>query len=127
MAVTPTDFAGVLTILAPSATTANNAAGQIVQDAVSSLRYISLGPTLLGGTTAQNQPIAVEPLFPYSPKAMVGVAKSTGQAWKAGQLLYIDSSNNWRTNSTGNTKAGFALVDAASSDQTGNVVPASPL
>jgi predicted RecA/RadA family phage recombinase len=127
--VTTTDFSGVFTLAAPSATAASNAAGNVVVDQVSSLHYLSLGSTSNAGSLAQNAPIAVEPLFATSRKALVNAVKKTGATWTAGQKLYLKTTGAaWQTTSTGaSTCTGIAIADAASAASVGTVLPAVPL
>jgi predicted RecA/RadA family phage recombinase len=55
--------------------------------------------------------------------AVSGVAKATGSTWTAGETLYWDGGNSrFTTSSSGNTKAGVADADAASGDETGDVL-----
>ncbi len=127
MAITMTDFSGVLKLAAPSATASLNAAGNFVT--VQSLSYLSLGPTALGGTTAQNDIIACVPMFPYSPKKMVNVLKTGSQAWTAGQAIYLIQATGAYTTagiSTGVVLAGIVADAAASADVLGNIIPCVP-
>jgi len=55
--------------------------------------------------------------------AVEGVAKATGSTWTAGETLYWNSGGpNFTPSSSGNTKAGVADADAASGDDTGDVL-----
>jgi hypothetical protein len=90
------------------------------------VRYISLGSTSVGGTTAQNDPIAAIPCFPFAPKILKGVVKVAGTTWTAGQKIYVTSTNTYSASSTSNTLCGIAAADAASAATTGDVIPASP-
>lgn len=122
---TLSDFSGVLQLAAPDATAANNVAGKLIT--VGTSHYISLGPVALGGTTAQNDIIGAIPLFAFSPKVIVGAAKTAGATWTAGQTLYLIAATNiYTTASTGNLIAGVAVRAAASGDTTGDVLPCAP-
>lgn len=120
------DFAGTLTVKAPSATAANNAAGNIVT--VQSCTYLSHGPVLLNGTTAQNDLIVVSPLWAQGiAKIVHNAPKTAGEAWTAGQKVYlITATNIYTTTSTANQLAGVAAADAASAATVGEVIPGSP-
>lgn len=123
---TTSDFSGVFVGLAPSATAANNAAGQIVT--IQSNRFLSMGPVDLGGTTAQNDRILVRPLFSNAGVAIEDAAKTAGEAWTAGQTLYLISATNVYTTTKGtNLVGGIALADAASAATVGRVLPATVL
>lgn len=126
MALTPSDFSGVLTILAPSATASLNAAGNIVLDQTSSNTFLSLGPATVGGTTAQNDPILVLPMFPYAPKVIKNVVKTAGTAWTAGQSIYLITATGVfiTTSGTGNVLFGIAADAATSAATVGNIIPA---
>jgi predicted RecA/RadA family phage recombinase len=51
------------------------------------------------------------------------IAKTTGQAWTAGALLYWDNTNSlFTTTASGNTLAGYVYADAASADATGYIL-----
>lgn len=125
---TPTtlsDFSGVLTAAAPSATAANNVAGKLVT--IESNTFLSLGPIALGGTTEQDDPIAVIPAFPYIPKILKNAPKTASEAWTAGESVYlITSTNVYTTSASGNTLAGIAAADAASAATLGDVIPSAP-
>ena len=128
MAITTSDFSGVLVIKAPSATAANNAAGQICLEATSSYTFLSFGSVAVGGSTAQNELIAVEPMFPCSHKKLVDVAKTAGTAWVAGQAIYLITATGIfiTTSGTGKVLFGIAANDAASAATVGNLIPSSP-
>jgi hypothetical protein len=123
------DFSGVLTLKAPSATAANNAAGNIVVDQVSSNTFLSLGPVLLNGTTAQNDIIGVVPMFPVGVnKIMINVPKTAGATWTRGQSIYLITATGIfiTTSGTGKVLFGIATDDAASADTVGNILPCQP-
>lgn len=126
--ITLSDFSGVLVIPAPSATAANNAAGLIVLDQVSSNTFISQGSTLVGGSLAQNQPLAVVPAFPFGPKILVNVPKTAGATWTIGQSLYLITATGIfvTTSGTGKVLFGVAASTQASADTLGNVLPSQP-
>ncbi len=51
------------------------------------------------------------------------MAKATGTAWTAGQILYWDNTaKNVTTVSSGNTKIGYAVAAALSADTVGTVI-----
>lgn len=123
---TTSDFSGVFVAKAPSATASDNAAGKIVT--IQSNRFLSLGPVALGGTTAQNDEILVRPLFSNAGVAIEDAPKTAGEAWTAGQTLYLISGTNiYTTTKSTNLVGGIALADAASAATTGRVLPATVL
>ena len=127
MPIQMSDFSGVLTVAAPSATATNNVAGKFIT--VQSLSYLSLGPIAVGGTTAQNDLIAAVPLFPFSPKVMRGVLKTASQAWVVGQAIYLIVATGAYTTagvSSGVVLAGIVATAAASADVVGDIIPATP-
>jgi len=119
---TITDFSGVLTVKAPSATAANNAAGKDI--IVQSNHFVSLGPVALNGTTAQNDLILAIPKFAYGPKVIKNAVKASGATWTAGQTLYIVAADGSYTATKGtNLVGGIAAADAASAAVLGDVLP----
>lgn len=67
--------------------------------------------TALSGANVEGQ---VEGVF--------DVAKATGAGWSVGDAIYWDdSAKKFTTTSSGNTKAGVAVLTAASGDTTGRV------
>lgn len=121
-----TNFSGVLSIRAPSATPALNIAGLIVRDQVSSVNYMSMGPISVGGTTNQNDLIGVTPLFPYNERAIRNAPKTAAEAWVSGQRLYLIVATGVYTITVGaNVVAGIALADVAAAATVGDVLPAT--
>lgn len=121
---TLTDFAGTLVVKAPSATAANNVAGKDI--IVQSNHFISMGPTLVGGTTAQNDLIIAVPKFAYGTKLIVNAVKAAAQTWTAGQTVYLVVADGSYTTTKGtNLVGGIAAADAASADVVGTVLPAT--
>jgi hypothetical protein len=125
---TTSDFSGVLTIKAPDATAANNAAGKQVLEATSSYTFLSLGPITVGGSTAQNELIAVTPMFPFNPKVIKNVVKTAGTAWVAGQAIYLITATGVfiTTSGTGKVLFGIAAADATSAATVGDLLPCQP-
>lgn len=94
----------VIDYIVPSSTTF--AAGDVV------LAGTIVGIALGGGTEGETIPVKVTGVFE--------VAKTTGEAWTVGALVYWDSSEEeFTTTSSGNTLAGKAVAAAGSSDTTG--------
>lgn len=121
---TLTDFGGTLVVKAPSATAANNVAGKDI--IVQSNNFISMGPTLVGGTTAQNDLIIAVPKFAYGTKLIVNAVKAAAQTWTAGQTVYLVAADGSYTTTKGtNLVGGIAAADAASADVVGTVLPAT--
>lgn len=121
---TITDFAGTLVVAAPSATAANNAAGKDV--IVQSNHFVSLGPTTVGGTTAQNDPIVVIPKFAFGSKIIKNAVKAAAQTWTAGQTVYLVAADGSYTTTKGtNLVGGIAAADAATAATVGDVLPAT--
>ena len=121
---TITDFSGTLVVLAPSATAANNAAGKDV--IVQSNHFVSLGSTLVNGTTNQNDPILVIPKFAFGSKILKNVVKAAAQTWTAGQTVYVVAADGSYTTTKGtNLVGGIAAADAASAAVLGDVLPAT--
>ena len=119
------DFAGTLTVLAPSATAANNAAGKDV--IVQSNHFISLGGTLgSANPPAQNDPIVVVPKFAFGTKIIKNAVKAAAQTWTAGQTVYLVAADGSYTTTKGtNLVGGIAAADAASAAVVGDVLPAT--
>jgi hypothetical protein len=116
------DFSGVLTLKAPSATAANNAAGKDI--VVQSNHFISMGPIAVGGTTAQNDLIAAIPKFAFGSKIIKNAVKASGATWTAGQTVYLVAADGSYTATKGtNLVGGIAAADAASADTIGDVLP----
>lgn len=125
MTAITSDFSGVLVAPAPDATPANNAAGVLVT--VQSNHFLSLGSTSVGGSLAQNEPIAIEPLFPHRNKVIKNAPKTASEAWAVGQTLYIiDATNIYTTTAGSNLVAGVAASVAASAAVVGDVLPSIP-
>lgn len=120
------DFGGTMVVKAPSATPANNAAGQIVT--VQTNNYLSHGPVAIGGTTNQNDNIVVTPIWAQGvPKVIRQAKKTAAEAWVAGQKLYLIVATGTYTTTVGsNQLAGVAYADAAAADVLGDVVPGTP-
>ena len=58
----------------------------------------------------------------FETEGVFELAKTSAQAWTAGQKIYWDNTNkNVTTTSAGNTKIGVAAVAAASGDTVGRV------
>lgn len=69
---------------------------------------------------------AVDNVFVYQCEA-VRVPKATGQAWvPLAKIYWDDTAKDFTTTSTGNTLAGFAVVDAVSADTEG-VIDLDPM
>ncbi len=63
----------------------------------------------------------VENLFDFEVECL-SCTKAAGQAWAGGADIYWnDTAKNFTTVTSGNTKAGYAVLDAASADITGQI------
>jgi hypothetical protein len=119
---TMTDFSGVFTAKAPSATAANNAAGKDV--VIQSNHFLSHGAASVGGTTAQNDLILVTPKFAFGSKIIKNAVKAAGATWTAGQTVYLVAADGSYTTTKGtNLVGGIAVADAASAATVGDVLP----
>ena len=120
-----TDFSGVLTVAAPGAVAANNAAGKDI--IVQANHFLSLGPVALNGTTAQNELILAIPKFAYGPKVIRNAVKTAGQAWVAGQSVYLVAADgSYTTTKLAGLVGGIAFAGAAAADVVGDVLPCTP-
>lgn len=121
---TLTDFSGVITVAAPSATAANNAAGNDI--IVQTNHFVSLGPVALNGTTNQNDLILAIPKFAFGSKVIRNAVKASGATWTAGQTVYMVAADGSYTATKGtNLVGGIAAADAASGAVLGDVLPAT--
>lgn len=120
------DFGGTMVVKAPSATASLNAAGNIVT--VQTNNYLSHGPAVVNGTTAQNDLIVVSPIWAQGiPKIIRQAKKTAAEAWTAGQKLYLIVATGTYTTTVGsNQLAGVAYADALAADTLGDVVPGTP-
>lgn len=120
---TLSDFAGALKVV-------NNTGGAVtVGDvfAIQSNRFIVDGPENLGGSLANGATIRARPLGAWDQKILVNAAKTSGQAWTAGQTVYLIAATNvWTTTKGTNLVGGIVAKDAASADTVGDVLPGVP-
>lgn len=123
MPITPSDFSGVLTLV-------NSTGGAVVAGDIATIqsnRFLVLGPQNLGGTLANGDTIVAMLISPFVPKVLRNAVKTAGQAWTAGQTVYlITGTNVWTSTKGTNLVGGIVYVDAASADVVGSVVPTIP-
>ena len=120
---TLSDFGGVLKLV--NSTGGAVAAGDVVT--IQANRWLVDGPELVGGSLAASATIRAFLLSPSINKVLVGAAKTAGQAWTAGQTVYlITGTNVWTSTKGTNLVAGIVAADAASAATLGDVIPAIP-
>lgn len=120
---TLSDFGGILKVV--NDTGGAVAAGDVV--AIQSNRFIIDGPENLGGSLANGATLRAKPIGAWDSKVLVGALKTAGQAWTAGQTVYlIAATNTWTTTKSTNLVGGIVAKAAASADTTGDVLPGIP-
>lgn len=120
---TLSDFGGILKVV--NNTGGAVAAGDVVS--IQSNRFLIDGPENLGGSLANGATVRAKPIGAWDTKILVGAAKTTSQAWTAGQTVYlIAATNTWTTTKSTNLVGGIVVKDAASADATGDVLPGIP-
>ena len=123
MPITHSDFSGVLTLV--NSTGGAVTAGDIVT--IQSNRFLVMGPQNLGGTLNNGDTIVCFMVSPFLPKVLRNAVKTAGQAWTAGQTVYlITGTNVWTSTKGTNLVGGIVYVDADSADVLGSVVPTIP-
>lgn len=92
-------------------------------------RFIVEGPAAGNGATVANGALCrARPVGVWASKIHVAAPKTAGQAWTAGQTVYLISATNvWTTTKGTNLVGGIVAKDAASADTTGDVLPGIPL
>lgn len=80
-------------------------------------------PVLMGATVGIAAKSGVSgDVIPVNTEGVYNVAKTTGQAWAIGALLYWDAgASRFTTTASGNTLAGRAYAAAASGAATGQI------